>query len=82
MCSLERRRLRGDLVLSVSSSWGEQAEVLGASPHPLAVWGKLKLDIRLKLFTERTVRRWNRLSREVAPSPLLVKKCLDDSQLV
>lgn len=47
-----------------------------------AVLGKLKLDINLKLFTERTVGHWNKLPREVAPSPLLVKKYLDDSQLV
>lgn len=47
----------------------------------MAVLGKLKLDTRLKLFSERTVRHWNKLPREVAPSPLLIRKCLDDSQI-
>ena len=42
-------------------------------------WGRFRLDIRKKFFTQRVVKHWNRLTKEIvdAPSPKAFKARLD-----
>jgi len=90
--SLEKRRLRGDLVALYSllrRDRGEGgAELCSLVPSDSTSGngsklhqGRVRLDFRKNFFAERVVRHWKRLPKEVvnAPSMSVLKRHLDNA---
>ena len=79
MISLEKRRLRGDLVAAFQylkgayRKDGENKASCGRTrSNGFALReGRFRLDIRKKFFAMRALKHWSRLLREVADAPSL-----------
>ena len=92
MFSLERRRLKGDLIV-VYSFLKREGGRAGAKPFSLAIndrlqgngrkicQGRFRLGVRKRFYIQRMVEQWNEFPRDVVMAPRLTvfKKRLDNT---
>ena len=82
MISLEKRRLRGDLIAAfqyLKEAYRKDGDNLFSNACCDRIRsngfklkeGRFKLDIRKKFFTMRVLKHWNRLPRDVVEAPFL-----------
>ena len=80
--SLEKRRLRGDLIVAfqyLKGAYKQEGEWLLTRVDSDRTrvngfklkQGRVRLDIRRKFFTQKVVKHWNRLPKESVDAPFL-----------
>jgi len=85
LSSLEKRRLRGDLIALCSflrrghGEGGAELFSLGSSDRTPGNssklhHGRIRLDMRKHFFSQRVVKPWNRLPGEVVDAPVSVEE--------